>query len=160
MIRADDVRFTLDRLDMDHVLGCAREARQAWDDGQPSWEIGYMPGDATHYALVFTVLGPWMPVYSAPGGGSNGMTVYSGTGCKFDGQTAMVTYVQRERSAFFHRLDFAEPGWVEERLSDNRASAIALAVLLNEISGAAPGWGDKWVERLREAEAATAGVES
>jgi hypothetical protein len=140
------VEDVLDGLDDEHVKGCAELARREWDGGSAVWEVCYQPGDGTHYALLFTVLKPGVRVVGAPGGGAGDFPAHTGIGGgRFDGTLAVVTWLQRGQSAVLGRLDFVTPGWVASRYDSGPASAIALAVLLNEITQRGAGWRDRMI---------------
>lgn len=149
-MNASDARYVLERLDADHVRGVAEQAKSAWEAGIEAFEVGYMPGDGTHYGLLFTILRPGVPVLSAPGGGSMGSRACTATGSRFDGTVAVVTYLQRGRSFVLGNRDFAHPSWLQAQIGADfsEASTLALAVLLNEITGASPGWESRYVDSL------------
>lgn len=151
-MRSTDLEYVFNRLDKDHISGCAEQAREQWDAGTTVFEVCYQPGDFTHYSLVFSVL-RGTPVLGAPGGGTAGHEPSTGTGCwPYDGSSALVTYSQKGRSGFIGRRDFLHPSWVLEYLTDNEASSLALAMLLNEITGHGSTWQATMVENTRELE--------
>lgn len=159
-MNAADLRFVFDRLDMDHVRGCAEAVQVTWETGTPVFEVCYEPGDGTNYALLFTILRPGMPILGTHGGGSGNRPPHTGTGSKFDGTIAYVHWLQRERVAVFGNRDFATPEWVERNYGCTGGSAVAVAVLLNQISGHDPAWRDRMVAQSEELDRlATRGVE-
>lgn len=161
---ADDLEYVFGRLDPLHYEPLAAQARAAWEfevafsevetRGSAAFELCYQPGDGTHYALVFAPV-TW-PVFGAPGGGTGGGEPGSGSGVyPRDGRHALATYLQRGTSMIFGLDEFVHPTRVAEGLGPNPASALAIAVLLNEIT--MPGdrrWRDSMIENAK-AEAVT-----
>lgn len=116
-----------------------------WERGTPAFELAYMPGDGTHYGLLFTV-GSWR-VLGAGGGGTRGDRATTAAGFRLDGHYASVTYLQKGHAFAFGRRDFVHPSTLAGSLPDTTpGSILALCVLLNEITGAAPGWESRMVE--------------
>lgn len=162
MSTASDLEYVLGKLDREHVAELVVKARVTWDlTSAEAFELTYMPGDGTHYALVFTIVRDSFEVYTAEGGGTGAgqgipARLHSGLGIgtAFDGSYAILYYAQRGRAAVIGRHDYTSIDWIQETYDCSWGSAVALAVLLNEITGGGPGWQERMVENYREAEAA------
>ena len=142
-----DARWVFDRLDWAHIAEVASNARHAWETGVPVFEVGLMPGDGTHYGLVFAVLGESVPVLSGRGGGTGDRTVHSASGCRFDGSYAVVTYVQRSRSLVVGFSEFVHPSRLDV-FDTTPGSTLALAAFLNALTQATPGWESNYADSL------------
>lgn len=152
----DEIRYVYDRLDQEHVRGLARQASAAWDGGAAAFELAYMPGDMTHYGVVFTILGA-VPILGASGGGSDDrFPPQTGlNGVPFNRSYALVTYAQRGTSMIVHREEVVFPDAVYAGLTPNAASALALTVLLNAITrGDDVSWYEAMLDNAPEAETA------
>ena len=149
-LRAEDLGYVFERLDRDHIRTLAGVARERWDDGHPPFELCYMPGDGTHYGLLIVPV-LWAVHGAAGGGNSRGLLApHSASGIHpRDGAYALVYYIQRQQGMFIGRHEFLHPSRVEE-LGAGSASTLALAVLLNSITEALPGWEEQMVANARE----------
>lgn len=139
-----------DRLDHDYIERLSRKIIDRWHSGVPSFEVAYMPGDGTHYGLFFALLSVEIPLFSAEGGGTMGWMPTSAFGVRRDGTYVLLTYIQRNASFLFHCDEFVAPEHVESETGTTPASALAIAVLLNEITEASPGWVQRAIDTLRE----------
>lgn len=155
---AADVRYVLDRLDMDHVRECALLARGAWyATGYPlglarPFEVCYQPGDGTHYALLFVPLDRRLPVIGAPGGGTGGFPPSHGWGgvLKDPPDRLLAYWIQHGRGLQFAHDQYLDPSWIEQHFPAPGASVVALAVLLNLVSTGSEEWIDGYLNRLPE----------
>lgn len=116
-------RFVLERLDPEHVLGVAVRVKACLNSGR-AVEACYMPGDGTHYALMFAPLGG---AVGAPGGGSGG----NAPGSYWHGSQMLIVYGQREKAVAFSVAD--DPEWTAGQLTDSPASVLAIAALLRAV---------------------------
>lgn len=157
---ADDVRYVFERLDMDHVRGCAALARGPWDGGP--WDAGvpfevcYQPGDGTHYALLFVPIDRRLPILGAPGGGTGDSPPSHGWGGVLKGHPdrMLVYWIQKGRGLEFSYGQYLDPSWIESYLPTTGGSVLALAVLLNLISSNDETWKEKYLERIIQTEGA------
>lgn len=117
-----DREYVLGRLDRKHIEELGKEIRHALYLGH-AVEACYQPGDATWYALVFAR--PFL--HGSEGGGTagSGPSSYIGNGRTF------ISYLQRGTISDFGALD--DPEWVAGKLTDNNASALAIAELIKEV---------------------------
>lgn len=120
-----DREYVLKNLDREHINEIAWKTRQALANG--AVEMCYQPGDATWYSLTLTSV----PVLvGAGGGGTGGYAPSSFIGGVGFGRY-LIVYAQREKAVWFEYGDDLE--WVALKLSDNEASALAIAELLKAI---------------------------
>jgi hypothetical protein len=126
-MKEEDRAYVLDRLDREHIEELAEKIALSLELGH-AIEACYQPGDATWYSLVFgrcTVLG------AAGGGGDYPLSPPS----SYIGQDRVfIAYVQPGSVASFGKHD--DPEWVAMKLTDNRASALAIAALIKAVMDA------------------------
>lgn len=120
----EEYAYVIGRLDRQHILDVAEQARVKLQRGQ-TVELCYQPGDATWYSLI---LGRVDNVLGAEGGGTAGMGPTSFIGGE---GTYVLVYAQREAATYFSGDENWE--WVASKVTDNRASTVAIAQLLGEI---------------------------
>lgn len=142
-----EARFVINRLDLNHIDALAERVRREWDLGELVFEAALMPGDGTHYGLLFAVLAYEVPIFGAPGGGGMDGSAYTASGCPFDGTYAVVTYLQRAQTLTVNRRGFVHPSTLSH-LDVSEGSQLALAVFLNAVTQAAPGWETNYAESL------------
>ena len=121
----EDRAYVIDRLDREHIEELAEKIALSLELGH-AIEACYQPGDATWYSLVFgrcTLLG-------AAGGGGTGQAPSSWIGK----DRVFIAYTQLSTVASFGEHD--DPEWVAMKLTDNRASALAIAQLIKAVMDA------------------------
>lgn len=153
---AADLKYVFDRLDMNHVHGCAAQAREAWQEGEAAFEVNYQPGDGTHYGLLFVPLDNRLHVLGAPGGGTGGFPptqAWGGVLRNAAPDRMFVYWIQRNRGVQINEGSFIHPSWLESALEDQApASVLALAVLLNLVIGNDNEWIAKIIDNAPEDE--------
>jgi hypothetical protein len=116
--------YVVNRLDRDHVVQVAAGVLRELGNGR-AVEACYQPGDGTSYALMFVPMG-------AVVGGNGGGTAGYAPSRWFNGGT-LIVYGQR--GSAFDAYSGCDAEYVASELTDNPASALAIAVLLREVLG-------------------------
>ena len=122
--------YVLDRLDRDHILALAAQAKSALFDYDKAVELCYQPGDATWYSII---IAPVAGVFGAPGGGSGDDYVRSYIGATKTA-TYVIVYAQRGQAVWCTRDDSME--WIASKFDVTEASQLAIAELLHEVFSA------------------------
>lgn len=155
-LNAAELEYIFGRLDMEHARVCARQAWLAWEKGERAFEVCFQPGDGTHYALLFVALGPRIPLYGGPGGGTGGHAPSRVWGIEEEGTRLLVYWVQRSSGMGIDRGEYVSPDYVLSNFDTAPASALALAVLFNLITREDEEWIGRLLSNVREIEAAEA----
>lgn len=118
-----DLAFLRDRLDSGHIKEVAKHVRAQFALGN-AVEACYQPGDLTWYALMFVP--KWGPVVGAAGGGTAGQAPTRWF-------TGDVLIVYGQRGTMVDASVGQDPEYLALKLTDNKASAVAIAELLREV---------------------------